>query len=107
MHRETEKYRDNIRRKMRAYHTFVQAGLIAQGLMQYLACAQTTLVWNSFKSWIRTIRPGIPPSERVVAMALRRGLPEFLLDSSENNKLAKFISERQDLERIELFRLAM
>jgi hypothetical protein len=29
-------------------------------------------VWDDFGSWLRTIRPGIPPSELVVAAALRQ-----------------------------------
>jgi hypothetical protein len=43
----------------------VHAGIVAQGLLQYLACAHEALVWKSFGSWFRTLRPGIPPSERV------------------------------------------
>lgn len=33
------------------------------------------LVWDSFGSWLRTIRPGIPPLEFVVGNALRLTLP--------------------------------
>jgi hypothetical protein len=64
---------------MRAYHAFIQAGVVAQGLLQYLAVAAPKLVWSSFGSRLRTIRPGIPPSEFVVAKALRQTLPEFLM----------------------------
>jgi hypothetical protein len=106
LHRESRVYRDKIKRKMKAYHVFVQAGIITQGLLQYLACAHAELVWSSFRSWIRTIRPGIPPSELVVAIALRQRLPEFLLASAEDNILMKFIRKRQDLERYADFRLA-
>jgi hypothetical protein len=42
------------------------------------------LVWDSFGSWLRTIRPGIPPSEFVVANALRQSLPDFLLGPAKN-----------------------
>jgi hypothetical protein len=42
---------------------------------QYLAYPQ--LVWNAFGSWLRTIQPAIPPSELVVAIALRQSWPEF------------------------------
>ncbi len=105
LHRESAEYRDKVKRKMRAYHVFVQAGLVAQGLLQYLSCVYPKLVWNTFGSWLRTIRPGIPPSELVVATALRHALPEFLLVCPENNILAKFISERQDVDRFNLFRL--
>lgn len=65
-----------------------------------------SLVWSSFGSWLRTIRPGIPPSELVVANALRQCLPEFLVNSVKTNFFAKFIAERQDLDTFEMFRLA-
>jgi hypothetical protein len=106
LHRESLDYRKAIKRKVHAYHVFIQAGVICQGLLQYLAVAFPTLVWNSFGSWLRTIRPGIPPSELVVANALRQSLPEFLLNTGKTNFLAKFIVERQDLDELEMFRLA-
>ena len=106
LHRESLEYRNAIKRKLHAYHVFIQAGVVCHGLLQYLAVVCPTLVWNSFGSWLRTIRPGIPPSELVVATALRQSLPEFLLNTAESNFLAKFIVERQDTERFEMFRLA-
>jgi hypothetical protein len=59
---QNARYR-NRARKMRAYHAFIQAGVVAQGLLQYLAIASPKLVWSSFGSWLLTIRPDIPPSE--------------------------------------------
>ena len=73
--------RNDVKRKLHAYHVFIQAGIICQGLLQHLAVAHPRLVWNSFGSWLRTIRPGIPPSELVVAITLRQSLPEFLLNA--------------------------
>jgi hypothetical protein len=70
---------------MRAYHVFIQASVVAQGLLQYLAVVAPNLVRDSFGSGLRTIRPGIPPSEFVVANALRRTLPDYLLDFSRNS----------------------
>jgi hypothetical protein len=49
---------------------------------------------------------GIPPSEFVVANALRNALPEFLIASSETDSLAKFIADRQDNDNMRIFRLA-
>ncbi len=106
LHRESLDYRNAIKRKIHAYHVFIQAGVVCQGLLQYLAVAFPNLVWNAFGSWLRTIRPGIPPSEFVVANALRQSLPEFLLDAVQRNFLAKFIVERQDATKMEMFRLA-
>ena len=48
----------------------------------------------------------IPPSELVVASALRHGLPEFLLNSATANIFAKFVIERQDTDKMQAFRLA-
>ena len=106
LHRETLEYREAVKRKIGAYHVFMQAGVVAQGLLQYLAVVFPELVWQTFASWLRTIRPGIPPSELVVATALRHSLPEFLLNSPATHSFAKFITERQDPDRADMFRLA-
>jgi hypothetical protein len=106
LHRKSVDYRSRVKRKMRAYHTFIQADVVAQGLLQYLAVVAPQLVWGSFGSWLRTIRPGIPPSELVVAKALRQTLLDFLLASSKSNSLTKFITERQDTQNMRIFRLA-
>jgi hypothetical protein len=105
LHRQSGRYRDQVKRKVRAYHVFIQAGVVAQGLLQYLAVFAPKLVWASFGSWLRTIRPGIPPSEFVVAQALRQTLPDFLLVSSKVSTLAKFITDRQDTKNMGIFRM--
>jgi hypothetical protein len=78
LHRTSDDYRAGVRRKLRAYHVHVQLGAIAQGLLQHLAINHTADVWNSFWSWLRTMNPAMPPSELVVANALRTGLPGFI-----------------------------
>lgn len=106
LHRESDHYRKRIKRKLKAYHVFVHAGIVAQGLLHYLAACHTQSVWNAFGSWLRTIRPGIAPSEFVVASALRQSLPDFLLDTGADTNFAKFIAQRQDIDRMTVFRLA-
>jgi hypothetical protein len=106
LHRKSADYRSHVKRKTNAYHVFIQAGVIAQGLLQYLAVASPKLVGDSFGSWLRTIRPGIPRSEFVVANALRQTLPEFLMSYSEAGSLTKFIADRQDNGNLRIFRLA-
>ena len=106
LHRASPEYRDAVRRKLHAYHVFIQAAVVCQGLLQYLAVAFPQRVWDAFGSWLRTIRPGIPPSELVVANALRQSMPEFLLNSASGNSFAKFVGERQDTDKMEAFRLA-
>ena len=107
LHRKTAQYRQDIRRKMDAYHRFMQLGLIAQGIMLALSTTVPELVWRHFGSWMRTIRPGICPSERIVAMALRNTFPDFLADSACAAKLTKFIRQRLDLTRAMATRFAV
>lgn len=105
IHKKPEKYRQAVQRKINAYHRFVQTGLIAQGLLQYLSAAFPQLVLSSFGSWFRTIRTDFSPSELVTAIALRQTLPEFLSDSSPDSIFKKFIIKRIDLNRSEGLRL--
>jgi hypothetical protein len=106
LHRKPPEYRRAVARKLRAYHVFVQAGVIAHGLMQYLSAMYPKLVWQSFGPWLRTIRPGVPPSEFVTAGALRESLPYFLADSENSNIFAKFIAERRHQEKTDILRRA-
>jgi hypothetical protein len=101
LHRKSEEYRNAVRRKIAAYHRHIQLGLIAQGLLQILSATKPSLVWQSFGSWIRTIRPGLAPSEQVVAIALRHTFPEFLATAAKTAILVKFLRDRLDLSRTE------
>ena len=101
LHRKSEDYRNAVRRKIAAYHRHIQLGLIAQGLLQILSAIKPKLVWQSFGSWIRTIRPGLAPSEQVVAIALRNTFPEFLATAAQTVILVKFLRDRLDLSRVE------
>jgi hypothetical protein len=69
-------------------------------------CIVLTVQCGRNKRQRRTIRPGIPPSEFVVANALHQTLPEFLMSYSEADSLAKFIADRQDNGNLRIFRLA-
>lgn len=105
-HRKSESYRTAIRRKLDAYHRFIQIGLIAQGLLQYLSISFPVIVWAKFGSWIRTIRPGMPPSEYVTSLALKNSFPEFLSDSLPDAILPKFIIDKIDFNRNNPLRMA-
>jgi hypothetical protein len=105
LHMKTAAYRKAVRRKLAAYHRHIQLGLIAQGLLQILSATVPEMIWRSFGSWIRTIRPGLAPSEQVTAIALRNTLPEFLADDTNASIWTKFLWERIDLERTEGIRL--
>ena len=101
LHRQSEAYRNAVRRKLAAYHRHIQLGLISQGLLQILAATSAKLVWRSFGSWLRTVRPGLAPSELVVAVALRNTFPQFLATAAKTVILVKFIRDRLDLSRAE------
>lgn len=99
LHRTAADYRRLVRRKLDAYHRYVLLGSIAQGLLQYLALSFRLEVWRAFRSWLRTMNPAQPPSEAVVAQALRNTLPEFLITAPDEHDLKKFILENTDFDR--------
>jgi len=101
LHRKTASYRDAVRRKLAAYHRHIQLGIVAQGLLHILSASVPILIWRSFGSWIRTIRPGLAPSEQVTAIALRNSLPHFLSDDENASNFTKFLRQRIDLDRTE------
>ena len=93
LHRTTEPYRAAVRRKLRAYHVYVQLGCIAQGLLQHLAINFTAEVWLCFRSWLRTMNPAMPPSELVVANALRHSIPTLFSVPALAPGLTKIMEE--------------
>lgn len=99
LHRATPKYRHAMLSKLNAYHVFIQTGLISQGILQYLAMTQTTLVWRSFGSWLRTIRPNVHPSEAVVKLALKNTYPDFISNRNQTHETQKFIQDNLDISR--------
>jgi hypothetical protein len=105
LHKKPQAYRQAVQRKIDAYHRYVQTGLIAQGLLQYLSATFPQLVFSSFGSWFRTIRSDFAPSEHVAAIALRNSFPEFLSVSSQDSNFTKFLLDRIDMGRTKGLRL--
>ncbi len=101
--RKSETYRAHIRRKLAAYERHIQLGLIAQGLLQYLAVSFRRLTWFNFHSYIRTASPQKPPSEWVVSHVLRHTGPDFLRGSSQSTILKKFLATKISPERCGYF----
>jgi hypothetical protein len=101
VHMKSREYRQAIVRKLRAYHCHLLVGCIAHGLVQILSLKHHKLIWNVFGSWIRTIRPGVLPSEQVVTIAMKNTLSEFLLNSDENQIFVNFIRPKIDIKRAE------
>jgi hypothetical protein len=94
VHRKSELYRQHIRRKIAAYERHIQLGLIAQGLMQYLALNFRRVTWFNFNTYIRTAAPQKPPSEWVVSHALRHTWPQFLRGCAKSLPLKKFLASK-------------
>jgi hypothetical protein len=92
--RKSELYREHIRRKLAAYERHIQLGLIAQGLLQYLALSFRRVSWFNFHSYIRTASPQKPPSEWVVSQSLRHTWSDFLWGSSRSVILKKFLASK-------------
>ena len=94
VHRKSESYRQHLRRKLAAYERHIQLGLIAQGLMQCLALNFRRVTWFNFHTYIRTAAPEKPPSEWVVAQALRHTWPQFLRVCPQSLNLKKFLASK-------------
>lgn len=101
LHRESEQYKNSVKRKMETYHRFIQLSFIAQGILQYLSINMSKEVWCDFGSWIRTSRVNNPPSEMVVATALRNSIPAFFVTCSNDLILKKFLLNHIDTSRAE------
>ena len=96
VYNKSAQYRRAVKRKLKAYHVYVQLACIAQGLLQHLALNCGSRVWRQFRSWLRTMNTHRPPSELVVAYALRHSLLEFLVATPDDHELKKILQENMD-----------
>lgn len=94
LHRKSERYRQGVSRKLAAYERHIQLGLIAQGLMLYLAVRFRNVSWYCANHYLRTAKPHQPPTEWVVQHALRNTWPDFLRFSSLAVPLKKFLAPK-------------
>lgn len=99
-------YWNQVIRKINAYHRYIQLGCVAQGLLQYLAITKGSVVWTHFRSWLRTMNPNRPPSELVVAQALRSTLKEFLATTAPDNELKNILREYEDPQQVPILKKA-
>jgi len=95
----SRKFKENVARKIRAYHLFMLLGFIAQGLMQYLSIYAHETVWKNFGTWLRTIKPNTLPSEMVVSLAMANTYNEFLMDDKYMSIFKKFLLQKIDIKR--------
>lgn len=94
LHRRPARYRQLVRRKLAAYQRHIQLGLIAQGLLLYLAVRFRQVSWYCANHYLRTANPHQPPSEWVVQHALRNTWSDFLRFSSLAIPLKKFLAPK-------------
>ncbi len=99
MHRKSDEYRCKVKEKMHTYHVYVNLAAIAQGLLCYFAIHHSKEVWQSFGTWMRTIRKDIAPSEAVTSEALRQSFPELLQSRADPCSFKKFIATKLDPAR--------
>lgn len=95
---ESEQFKEKLEKKMNAYHLFIQLGFIAQGLTQYLSVYYHSSIWESFGSWLRTVRDKTFPSEKVACMTLARTYLPFLIAQQKSSPFAKFLWQRSQLK---------
>ncbi len=77
-----------------------RSGLLRRDFCNIFPQRSHSLYGRQFGSWIRTIRPGICPSERVTAIAMKNTFPEFLVDSSQEAILTELNAFGGLLDRI-------
>ena len=105
LHKKPEVYRKAVRRKIEAYHRYVQLGCIAQGLLQYLSLYYRSEVWACFRSWMRTMKIHKPPSEQVVSKAMRATFFEFLLNLPKDHEFKKNYAEHCHVSQIDDYQM--
>jgi hypothetical protein len=62
-------------------------------------------IWAKFRSWLRTMNKNLVPSEMVVAQAMKSSFCEFLMDTSTDREMKKFILDRAEYDKIPGFQM--
>jgi hypothetical protein len=63
LHKKSVEYRTKMLQKFASFERFSFAGIVAQGILQYLSACYPSLVWTSFKSWYRSQLSTVSPTE--------------------------------------------
>jgi hypothetical protein len=79
-----------------AYFSPEQPSQRGRACFSYLSLNYTTEVWHAFRSWFRTMNPGLPPSELVVAHALRSGISGFFASRAMEPGMKKILKQFRD-----------
>jgi len=94
VHREPPEVRSKMFETLAACELFVTCGLIAQGLLQYLAVCFPADVANAKGSWYRSQVVGASPTEEIVQDALRHALPQLLDGRVKFSNYTKFLMSK-------------
>jgi hypothetical protein len=89
LHRELDHDRDQVRRKVDAYHASCSLASLPKACYKYLSVEFTNLVWESCGSRLRTVRQGTPPSELVVDHVMRETISDFSRELSQKQFFRK------------------
>jgi hypothetical protein len=101
LHKESKRYRDMVKKKLEAYHKYIQLGCITQGILIFLAIQFRHQVWRKYSSWMRTMNKENIPSEQVTSIALRNAFIEFLGSNIKDPNQLKLLKEIIDPQRLE------
>ena len=93
-------FKESVSKKLGSYNLFIQIGLIAQGLLQYLSIHHPVTIRSRFGSWLRTMRSDTLPSEMVCAQAMANTYGEFLNDEPICLNFKKFLNKKIDFGQI-------
>lgn len=90
LHRASDKYKKNIRRKIEAFERFVNIGAIATGILQLLALKFSNYIFSIYPIWLRTMPKSGYPSELVVKTTLQHELYENFAFSCKSACITMF-----------------
>lgn len=94
VHHEPEEVRMKMFETYGAYELYVACGLVAQGLLQYLAVAFPAEVTASRGKWYRSQLATASPTEEIVQDALRHTLPELRRGDHGLPNYTKFLASK-------------
>jgi len=90
---ESPKYIEKVERKMKTFHVFVTAALIAQGLITSVCILWPSLSWKGYGLWMRTMNTSSIPPESVGKYVLLKSFGELNEGTGLWAKITKLITK--------------
>lgn len=100
LHKVTIDVRNSLLEKLASCERFVFAGMVAQGLLQYLSVCFSTLVWQKYSGWQRHLTTKRSPTEEIVSATLQSRLHEILSGTFHYASFTKFMLQKVDWGRL-------